>query len=338
MERQKIHLTAAEIGCIWTNYMNDSMSKCILSYMLKHIQDEEIQPVIQLSLDISLKHLEYLLFLFNKEKYAVPNGFTEKDVFLDSPWLFTDNFCLTFVNQMARAGMLAYSGLVSMSIREDIRNYFSEALLQTNTLYNQSTQIALQKGLIARHPMMEIPKETDYIESNKYLSGLNPFTNKRPLNAIEISHLYMNSMTNSVGMKLSLAFAQTSPNKQVQEFMLRGAAISKKHMGIFAKALMDDYIETPHLPDLGISNSTARTFSDKLMMFLMSLLSASGIGNYATAAAASQRNDLVMNYERLSIEIAQFTKDGADLMIKHGWLEQPPGTKDKEKLATKKRG
>ena len=148
----------------------------------------------------------------------------------------------------------------------------------------------------------------------------------------------MNSMTNSVGMKLSLAFAQTSPNKQVQEFMLRGADISKKHMGIFAKALMDDYIETPHLPDLGISNSTARTFSDKLMMFLMSLLSASGIGNYATAAAASQRNDLVMNYERLSIEIAQFTKDGADLMIKHGWLEQPPGTKDKEKLATKKRG
>ena len=338
MENSNIHLTTAEIACIWTNYMNDSMSKCILSYMLKHFQDEEIKPVIQLALDISSNHLEYLLNLFEKEKYAVPNGFTEKDVFLEAPWLFTDNFCLTFVNQMARAGMLAYSGLVSMSIREDIRNYFNEALLQTNTLYNQATQIALQKGLLERHPIMEIPKEADYIKSNKYLSGLNPFSNKRPLNAIEISHLYMNSMTNSVGMKLSLAFAQTSPTREVQEYMLRGADISKKHMGIFAKTLMDDYIETPHLPDLGISNSTARTFSDKLMMFLMSLLSASGIGNYATAAAASQRNDLVMNYERLSIEIAQFTKSGADIMIKHGWLEQPPGTKDKKKLATKKEG
>jgi hypothetical protein len=32
-----------------------------------------------------------------------------------------------------------------------------------------------------------------------------------------------------------------------------------------------------------------------------------------------------MNYDRLSLEIAQFAKDGADIMIKNKWLEQPPG-------------
>lgn len=69
------------------------------------------------------------------------------------------------------------------------------------------------------------------------------------------------------------------------------------------------------LPDLSISHSTTQTFSDKLIMSHMSLLSASGIGNYATAAAASQRNDLAMNYERLSVEIAAFAKSGADIMI-----------------------
>jgi hypothetical protein len=43
-----------------------------------------------------------------------------------------------------------------------------------------------------------------------------------------------------------------------------------------------------------------------------------------------------MNYERLSLEIAQFAKDGAYLMIDHQWLEQPPGTKDKKELSKNK--
>jgi hypothetical protein len=72
------------------------------------------------------------------------------------------------------------------------------------------------------------------------------------------------------------------------------------------------------------------------MMFHMGLLSATGSGNYATAAAASQRSDLILNYERLSLEVAQFAKEGADIMIKNNWLEEPPGTMDKEKLAYEK--
>ena len=103
-------------------------------------------------------------------------------------------------------------------------------------------------------------------------------------------------------------------------------------------ALLDDNIEAPNLPDVAISNSTSQTFSDKLLMFHMSLLSASGTGNYATAAAASQRMDLAVNYERLSVEIAQYAKSGADIMIKNNWMEQPPGTKDRTELAKKKEG
>ncbi|GAA3318624.1 hypothetical protein GCM10020331_022170 [Ectobacillus funiculus] len=69
----------------------------------------------------------------------------------------------------------------------------------------------------------------------------------------------------------------------------------------------------------------------------MTLLSTAGMGNYATAAAASQRSDLATNYERLSLEIGQYAKDGADIMIQNEWLEQPPGTLDKEELAKKRR-
>jgi len=61
----------------------------------------------------------------------------------------------------------------------------------------------------ARPPYIEVPKETDYVDTKKYMSGLNPFSETRPLNAVEISHLYLNVMTNTIGVKLCLAFAQT---------------------------------------------------------------------------------------------------------------------------------
>ena len=99
--------------------------------------------------------------------------------------------------------------------------------------------------------------------------------------------------------------------------MLRGAEISEKHVQIFGKALLENHIQPPVPHDIAISDLTTPVFSDRLAMFQMSFLSAAGTGNYATAAAASQRSDLVINYERLSLEIGQYAKDGADIMIHH---------------------
>ncbi|GIN74937.1 hypothetical protein J14TS2_54120 [Bacillus sp. J14TS2] len=336
MNEKSVHLTSSEIASLWTGYMNDSMSETILGFMLKYIEDPDIKTVVQYAYDISRNHLEQLVTIFENEQYAIPNGFTKQDVNMNAPWLFTDMFCLIYVNHMAKVGMLAYSGFVSMSYREDIRDYFSQSLTETNHLYNQSLNIALLKGINSRHPYIEVPKQTDYVDSKKYLSGLNPFSEKRPLNAVEISHLYMNILTNSMGVRLCLAFAQTSPSKDVQDFMLRGKEVSQKHIKIFVDTLLKDHIQAPEVPDVGVSDSITQTFSDKLIMFHMSLIISSGIGNYATAAAASQRSDLAVNYERLSLEIAKLAKSGADTMIQHNWLEQPPGTKDREKLARSK--
>ncbi|WP_404452776.1 DUF3231 family protein [Virgibacillus necropolis] len=335
-EEKKIYLTSAEIASLWTAYMNDSMSKTVLSFMLKHIKDPNIKPIIQTAHDISSNHLEQLHVIFENEDYAVPNGFTEQDVNMNAPWLFSDSFCLTYVNHMTKVGMLGYSGFVAMSSKEEIRNYFIQGLSETVNLFNQSSEVALSKGINSRHPYIEVPKETDYVDSKKYMAGLNPFSEKRPLNAIEISHLYMNVLTNEMGAKLCLCFAQTSPLKEVQEHMIRAKEISQKHIKIFVSTLMKDDIQTPHSPDVSISDSTTQTFSDKLLMFHISLISSSGVGNYATSSSASQRNDLAVNYERLSLEVAKLAKSGADIMIKHNWLEQPPGTKDREKLAREK--
>lgn len=146
----------------------------------------------------------------------------------------------------------------------------------------------------------------------------------------------MNVQTNLIGSKLALSFAQATARENIRNWMLRGKDISQKHIKVFTKVLLNNDINPPISSDVCITDSTTPPFSDKLTMFHMSLLSAAGTGNYATAAAASQRSDLILNYERLSLEIALYTKEGANIVIKNAWLEQPPGTKDKEQLTKKK--
>src|SRR5699024_4752493 len=118
-----------------------------------------------------------------------PNGFSEQDVNMEAPWLFSDIFCLSYLNHMAKVGMLTYSGFIAMSTREDIRKYFTSAITKSAQLYNQSSDIGLNKGINARHPYIEVPKKSEYVDTKKYLSGLNPLNEKRSLNAVEISHL-----------------------------------------------------------------------------------------------------------------------------------------------------
>ncbi|QQZ08694.1 DUF3231 family protein [Heyndrickxia vini] len=330
-------LTSAEIACIWTAYMQDSMSKCILGYFLKHLEDEEIRSVVKYSYDLAASHIEKLTALFKEEKLPIPTGFSfENDVNLNAPRLYTDMFILTYIENMAKFGLIGYGGFIAMSARKDIRTYFREGLQEVSDLYEKGMDVSLSKGLFVRAPYISYPTSSDFVDTHKYLSGFSLFSSQRPLNVIEISHLYTNIQTNLMGAKLAISFAQISPRKEIQQWMLRGKDISEKHIQVFTKALLNNDIQPPVSSDISITDSTTPPFSDKLTLFHMGLLSAAGTGNYATAAAASQRSDLILNYERLSFEIAQYAKDGADLMIKHAWLEQPPGTKDKTQLAKKK--
>jgi hypothetical protein len=254
MPKNNINLTSSEIASLWTAYMNDSMAKCILSYMLNHIQDEEIYPVIEQALAISIMHLEKLIFIFEQEDFAIPNGFTENDVNINAPSLYTDTFCLTYINHMAKAGLLAYSGFLSMSARDDMIKYFTTALAETSNLYNISTKVALIKGTFTKSPYVPVPKKQDYIDDKSYLSGFSLFSKQRPINSIEISNLFINIQTNLIGFKLALSFAQTSQIKEVQQYMLRGKEISQKHIKIFSSTLLDNNIQSPITSDACITN------------------------------------------------------------------------------------
>lgn len=69
------------------------------------------------------------------------------------------------------------------------------------------------------------------------------------------------------------------------------------------------------------------------MMQQVTALIALSMANYGAALGSSTRVDVANDYARLMAEIAAFGEDGAQIMIKHGWLEQPPQAADRKELA-----
>ncbi|MFP7176953.1 DUF3231 family protein, partial [Priestia filamentosa] len=206
MPKYHAKLTSSEIASIWTSYMNDSMSKCVLGYFLRHVQDEEIKSVVQFSYNLSSTHLEKLTTIFEEEQIPIPTGFTfDDDVNFNAPALYTNPFMLTYINYMAKIGLLGYGGFISMSAREDMRAYYRVGLNETSELYERSSTVALSKGLFVRAPYIPYPTQTDYVDTQKYLGGTSIFNKQRPLNAVEISHLFMNIQTNIMGTKLAIS-------------------------------------------------------------------------------------------------------------------------------------
>lgn len=131
-------------------------------------------------------------------------------------------------------------------------------------------------------------------------------------------------------------FSQVAKDKDVRQFLQRGIDIAKKHVKIFGGKLEDSNLPVPMSWDSDISTSTTYTFSDKLMMFYTSALIALSVNYYGTAIAESPRVDLGVMYNRLSMEIQLYAEDGANLMIKNKWIEQPPMAPDRKDLAEKK--
>lgn len=316
-------LTSSEIAVTWSSCQNNSFSKCIMQYFLANVVDQDVKSVLEFALQISQKNLDICKDILKQDNQPIPVGFTDEDVSPTAPRLYSDAFYLYYLKNMAKIGLSIYGVALAIAAQSSVRDYLSQAIQTSTELYNKTANVLISKGLFIKPPYVSTSDEIDFIDKKKYLGGVFNLNN-RPLNVVEITHIAANIETNTVGESLLAGLSQVAKSKKVREYCLRGAEIAKKHIQVFADILTNDYLPAPMPWDLEVSESTIAPFSDKLIMFHTSLLIASSISNYATASAASLRNDISAAYVRLTAENAQYAKDGINLMIKHEWMEQPP--------------
>lgn len=70
-----IKLTSSEISQLWSAYMSDSLSICVLKYFLEKAEDPEIRPVVEYALELAQAHIKKLTLIFNGENFPIPYGF-----------------------------------------------------------------------------------------------------------------------------------------------------------------------------------------------------------------------------------------------------------------------
>ncbi|MBP3950923.1 DUF3231 family protein [Bacillus suaedae] len=323
-------LTSTELAMLWSGYIENTMAKCILKYSLSIVKDSEIQGVIELGLATSEKNIAKIKGIFEQEKIPVPYGFSDSDVNVDAPRLYSDAFLCRYLEFMGRNGEVTYSLAHGTSARKDIRDFFRSCLFSSAALFDKAAEVMLKKGIFVRSPYIAYPTNNEYVHKESFLTGF--FGEKRTLTSIEIAHIATNVESNSVGTSMLMGFAQVAQMKEVKKYFSRGFEIGKKQIDILTKVLKDDNTSSPQTWDGTVTGSTVSPFSDKLMMYQTLTMNALSLGNYGSSLGGSPRRDIGLHYIRFIGEVGNYATDGAELMITNGWMEKPPHTVDRQEI------
>ncbi|MFE8697218.1 DUF3231 family protein [Cytobacillus sp. FJAT-53684] len=331
IDHTHIKLTASELASIFGSYLTNSLAVCVLSYFLEHVEDTDIKPCLKYGLDLSVKHIESLKEIFTTEDIPVPIGFTEKDVDVKAPRLFTDELMLHYVQSIGLMGINLYGMSIPNSARKDIRELYTSSLQSFTELFNRTTDVSQSKGLYIRSPYIPYPKQNEFVDQQHFLAGW--IGEQRALTSMEISFLFLNLYRNMFGSSILTGFSQVAQSKEVRKYMTRGAEIAQHYSAVFGKFLGESNLPTPVPWALTATASKEPVFSDKLLMFHTSTLNNAGIGFYGQSVGGSLRKDIAAAYSRLIVEAGEYSLDGAKIMIEHGWMEKPPSAPDRKKLA-----
>lgn len=320
-------LSSSEIGNLWMTYQYKTMMKTMMNHFIATQKNEKIKEMLQTYQSEEGAFIEEVKQLFQKEEARIPVGFGESDVFLEEPRLYDEYFDLLFLRLMMKITIGLNSLHLSMSYREDIIDLYYRMDSHSNLTYKKCTTFLLEEGVLTRPPIVEMPKNVEFVESTAYMSNINYILNeKRPLNCIEVSLIYQGIESNILGMQLMRGFEQVSSKKDIKDFFKEGKELSKIIIQKYSKVLLDSDIQPPAVSWGNTTESTHAPFSEKLMMYLTSLLSNFGLTSNAIGTSFSLRSDLPTKMTLTAKDIYEYAKKGGKLMIKMGYMEQPPST------------
>jgi hypothetical protein len=329
----KIQLTSSELGSLWMTYMSTSARLVVYDYFKEKTIDKEAQNILASYFTESQDIKNKIVNIFNSEESVIPIGFDERDVMRSAPPLFDDIFHIMFLRQMMKLNFGYNAVFSAYSYMQDVNAVLKLNYDISNKYYVMATNYLLGKGVLARPPYINMPKKAEFIEDTNYMSGFNLLSEKRSLNTIEVGYIYEAVEDNIFVMQLMTGFAQVASESEVKEYFMEGRKLTKKNIAILSKVLLDSDIQPPSTWAGKATESINAPFTDKLMMYILSLFSTTALGFTALGTSFSMRNDLPVKLGLISKDTFQYAKQGAKIMIKHRWMEEPPQMEDRNQLS-----
>ena len=269
-----------------------------------------------------------------KDGFPIPVGFSDSDINIDAPLLFSETFLLDFLRLELKTSLSFNSLNIGMCTRPDVRDFYSACVESSIRLNTKLTNFMVSEGVLAKPPTVTLSHGNEFISGPGFLSGF--IGEKRPLLAIELAHLQNNVLSNDIGRILLYGFKQVAPSKEVQNLIEKGIQLCNDFLDTLSAKAMEDQINLTFTHDTGVTTSTISPFSEKLIMFQVTVLNTKAIGDYGVSTAASLRHDLIKTYAQMIIEAGLYSEKCSKFMFKKGWLEEPPQVPNREELASKK--
>lgn len=327
-------ITAAEVACLWTTFEQYTLWYCLFRHFERTVRDPATRDIISDVIPLIQYRVQFAADVFQREGIPIPMGFTDKDVNLDAPQLYSDGFVLHMVQALTQVNSTMNVLNLSMAARPDIRDFYSEIVRQIIDVNTRVSDLMLAKGVLPRSPYLSVALEIERIHQPSFFAGF--LGEKRPLVTAEVAHIYLNALRNEVGKALLLGFRQVSRRREVQDYFQKGIQLADNLIGELLELTRDEHVRVSLLHDENITASTEAPFSDRMMMYLTTVLNSIGIGMLGVSMGVSLRSDLVAIYAKYMAQIGDYAKEGLKLMMANDWMEEPPQILDRDKLAAYK--
>ncbi|WP_416433812.1 DUF3231 family protein [Priestia megaterium] len=329
---QEIALSSSEIATLWMTYQQKTMTQRILEYFIVHAEDDGAKEIMQDTHMQVVNYIEDIKTILKNEGAAIPVGYTEKDVNVGVPKLYDKVFDIMFLRLLKEISMGLHTLHLTMSYRKDMISLYKELTAFTQSGYDKCVDYLQEKNVLPRPPAVSVPKTAKFAEGTDYMNGLHLFSSKRALNTVEVAHIYYAIESNILGMQMITGFAQVASEPEVKKYFVKGKELAKKIVSDYSKILLESDIQTPATWGAKATESKVAPFSDKLMMYCVSLFCSFGLGSNALGTAFSLRGDLPLTLVSTAKDILTYGQDGGKIMAKNGWLEEPPSMEDRNDL------
>ncbi|WP_045516758.1 DUF3231 family protein [Neobacillus niacini] len=329
--KDKLRLTSSEIGTLWGEYVNGTMTDVVNRYMVTIIEDELIKNIFEDAIRTFDKQKKQMVAFFEGEGFPVPIGFTDSDLHKGTKRLFTDIFCLNYLHIMTLHGLLGHTTSLAVSVREDLRHFYDSCDNDAKRMYHQTIELLLEKGNFQRDPLFYPTINPEYISSNDFTDGI--FGKGRRLAATEIISISLNLKKSIMAKTLSIAFSQVAQEKEVRKFLEDSEKTADQQIKLFAKIMQSDNLPVPRSWETEVTTSSDSPFSDRLLLYHIGFLFQAAQNYHGAGLASAMRTDLVAAFESIILKNLMVTKKWFDLMVENKWLEQPPLAPNRKEIA-----
>jgi hypothetical protein len=331
MDESKLKLTSSEIGTLWGEYVNGTMTDVVNRYMVTIIEDEQIKAIFEDAIKTFGKQKQQIVNFIEEEGFPVPIGFTESDLFKGKQRLFTDIFCLNYLHIMTLHGLLGHSTALGVSVRKDLRDFYDSCDNEAKKMYHRTIELLLEKGNFQRDPLFYPAKNPEYVSSRDFMDGF--FGKGRKLAATEIISISFNLKKSIMAKTLSIAFSQVAQTKEVRKFLTDSQNTADGQIKTLSKIMQSDNLPVPKSWETEVTTSTDSPFSDKLMLYHIGFLFQAAQNYHGAGLASAMRTDLVTVYEGTILKNLMVTKKWFNLMVENKWFEQPPLAPNRKEIA-----